>query len=111
MDNNIVETLLKQILEELSLLTVSTKTNAYQKFKEEFLTSELREKMYNSFDGERTLPEISKELECKLNTLQVFVQSLVEKDLVKAETTGKSRIISKSMSKIALYYAKAELGE
>ncbi len=103
--------ILIELLEEIRLLTVQTKAEALKKFKDEFLTSDLRQKMYNAFDGEKTLPQISSELECKVNTLQIFTQSLIEKDLVNYEMRGNSRIISKSLSKIAVYYANKSLEE
>ena len=67
--------------------------------------------MYEAFDGERTLPEISNDIGCKINTLQVFAQQLVDKELVDYTSRGNARIIKKSISKIALYYASKQLGE
>ena len=110
MDGN-VEYLLKAILDELQLLTVKTKTQAVQRFNAEFLTSDLRRQMYEAFDGQRTLQQISADTGCKINTLQIFAQSLVEKDLVNFEVQGSARIFSKALSKIAIYYANRELEE
>ena len=67
--------------------------------------------MYDAFDGERTLSEISDDIGCKINTIQIFAQQLVDKDLVDYTFKGNARIIKKSLSKIALYYANKELGE
>lgn len=111
MENTNIEKLLKELLEEMKLLTVRAKVEALKKFNEDFLTSDLRRQMYEAFDGEKTLPQISNDLNCKLNTLQVFAQQLVDKDLVDFETKGNARIIRKSLSKIAVYYANQELGE
>lgn len=111
MENSNVEKLLKKLLEETKLLTVQAKVEALKKFNDDFLTSDLRRQMYEAFDGERTLPQISNDLDCKINTLQVFAQLLTDKDLVDFETKGNARIISKSLSKIAVYYANKELGE
>ena len=111
MEKSNIEKLLKELLEETKLLTVQTKVVALKKFNDDFLTSDLRRKMYKSFDGEKTLPEISSDLDCKLNTLQVFAQQLIDNDLVDFETKGKARIINKSLSKITVYYANKELGE
>lgn len=110
MENKNLELLLKAILEETKLLTVQTKAEALKKFNSEFLTSDLRRQMYEALDGERTLPQISNDIACKLNTLQIFVQQLVDKDLVEFETQKNARIIHKSLSKIAVYYANKELG-
>lgn len=106
MDSKNIEKLLCHLIDEVQLLTVSTKADALEKFNKDFLTSELREKMYSAFDGQRTLPEISKDLCCKLNTLQIFAQSLVDNDLVDYTIRGNARIISKSVTKIAIYYAR-----
>lgn len=110
MENMALECLLQNILEEVQLLTVQTKVDAFEKFKKEFLTSDLRRNMYNAFDGERTLPEISNDIGCKINTLQIFSQQLVEKDLVDYTLKGNAKVIKKSLSKIALYYAIKEIG-
>ena len=76
-----------------------------------WVETDLRRKMYDAFDGERTLPQISDAIGCKINTLQVFAQQLVDKSLVDYTTKGNARIINKSPSKIALYYATKELGD
>lgn len=109
MENKKVEQLLESILQELSLLTVQTKVNALQRFKVEFLTSDMRRIAYEKFDGVKTLKEISDEINCKLNTLQVFVALLIENDLVGVEKQGNSKIIHKDTSKIAVYYAQKDL--
>ena len=111
MEENTMEVLLQNLLEEVQLLTINTKASALEKFSNEFLTSELRRSMYEAFDGERTLPEISNDIGCKINTLQVFAQQLVDKELVDYTSRGNARIIKKSISKIALYYASKQLGE
>lgn len=111
METTNLEKLLKDLLEETKLLTVQTKAEALKKFSGDFLTSDLRRQMYEAFDGEKTLQQISNDLRCKINTLQVFAQQLVDKDLVDFETKGNARIIRKSLSKIAVYYANKELGE
>lgn len=111
METNYIEKLLKELLEETKLLTVQAKAEAIKKFNIDFLTSDLRRQMYEAFDGERTLQQISTDMNCKLNTLQIFAQLLVDKDLADFEMRGNARIISKSLSKIAVYYANKELSE
>lgn len=103
--------LLAQILEELQLLTVKTKAEAWVRFQKDFLGSPLRKQMYAAFDGVRTLPQISADIRCKVNTLQVFAQDLVDKDLVDYSLKGNAKIIRKSPVKICLYYAKKEMEE
>lgn len=111
MENSKIEYLLTCLLEEVQLLTVTTKADALEKFNTDFLTSDLRKAMYSAFDGEKTLPEISKEINCKLNTLQIFAQTLVDNDLVEYTTRGNARIINKSVTKIAIYYARKTIKE
>jgi hypothetical protein len=108
-DRNIAD-ILVEMLEEMKLLTAKIKIDALQKFQSEFLNSELRQKMYGSFDGHRTLQEISSDIGCKINTLQIFAQQLVDKELVSYETKGNARIINKSLSKIAEYYTRTAIG-
>ncbi len=111
MTENNIKKLLKELLEETKLLTVHAKAEAIRKFNADFLTSDLRRQMYEAFDGVRTFQQISTDINCKLNTLQVFAQQLVDKDLVDYEMKGNARILNKSLSKIAVYYANKELGE
>ena len=106
-----ISVLLQNLLDEVRLLTVQPKAMAIERFRKEYLTSDLRAQMYSAFDGERTLAEISQEIDCKINTLQIFAQSLVESDLVDFQIKGNSRIIKKSISKIAIYYATKDLEE
>ena len=74
MNNIRTEELLEAILQEVSLLTVSTKANAIQRFNKEFLTSDMRRKAYELFDGTKTLKEISEEIGEKQNSVQIFAQ-------------------------------------
>lgn len=111
MNNENVEKLLSELLDEVRLLTTETKSNALERFSKDYLTSELRVKMYAAFDGQRTLPEISKDIGCKINTLQIFAQLLIDNDLVNYSTKGNARILSKSISKIAIYYSRKSLSE
>ncbi len=111
MENSNIEKLLKELLEETKLLTVQTKAEALKKFSDDFLTSDLRKQMYDALDGVRTPQQISSDIGCKQNTLQIFIQQLVDKDLVDFDTRGNARIIRKSLSKIAVYYVNKQLGE
>ena len=109
MDENNVEKLLLEILDEIRLLTIREKSRILIQFKDEFLTSDNREQMYAAFDGEKTLPQISEEIDCNIRTLQKFSKELIEKDLVEFELSGNTKIIRKSLSKIAQFYMNREL--
>lgn len=111
MNTETIESILKELLEETKLLTAKTKAESLRRFNNDFLTSDLRKTMYAAFDGERTLPQISSDIGCKVNTLQIFAQQLIDKDLVDYEMQGKAKIISKSLSKIAVYYTNMDLEE
>ena len=106
-----IERLLEELVNEIRILTAKQKAEAFKIFSDEFLTSELRKEMYKAFDGERTFQQISNAIGCKLNTLQIFGQSLIDEGLVDFETKGNARIIRKSLLKVTIYYANKELKE
>ena len=109
MENKKTEELLEAILQELTLLTVSTKATALQRFNKEFLISEMRRKAYELFDGTKTLKEISEHIGEKQNSVQIFAQQLVAKDLLAVTKQGNNKMYSKSITKIAVYYAAQDL--
>lgn len=109
MDTTKIETLLEALLQEVSLLTVSTKADALKRFKKDFLTSNLRQQAYSLFDGTKTLKEISDQIGQKQHTVQVFAQQLVENDLLDVTKQGNSKLYAKSIVKIAIYYAINDL--
>lgn len=111
MADEYLKSIIAALLEEVRLLTVPIKANALKRFQADFLTTDMRRQAYAAFDGDRSIQQISADIDCKPNTLQVFVQTLVAEDLVDVETRGKSQIIRKSMSKIAVYYADKDLKE
>ena len=109
MDTTKIETLLEVLLQEVSLLTVQTKADALKRFNRDFLTSDLRKLSYPLFDGTKTLKEISDLTGLKQNSIQIFAQQLVEKDLIDVTKQGNNKLYSKSISKIATYYATQDL--
>lgn len=111
METTKIEELLEALLKEVSLLTVSTKADALQRFKKDFLTSEMRKKAYELFDGTKTLKEISEQIGEKQHSVQVFAQLLVNKDLLTVSKQGNNKLYAKSISKIAVYYATLDLAK
>ena len=109
MDTNKIETLLEALLQEVNLLTVSTKADALKRFKKDFLTSDLRKQAYPLFDGTKTLKEISDQIGQKQHSVQVFAQQLVENDLLDVAKQGNNKLYTKSTAKIAIYYAMQDL--
>lgn len=109
MDTTQTEKLLEAILQELSLLTVATKANALRRFNKEFLISDMRRKAYELFDGTKTLKEISEQIGEKQNSVQIFAQQLVAKDLLVVTKQGNNKLYAKSIVKIAVYYAAQDL--
>lgn len=107
--NNKTEELLEAILQELSLLTVTTKADALQRFNQDFLISDMRRKAYELFDGTKTLKEISEAIGEKQNSIQIFAQQLVAKDLLDVKKQANNKMYAKSISKIAIYYAGQDL--
>ncbi len=109
MDTTKIETLLETLLQEVSLLTVTTKADALKRFKKDFLTSDLRKQAYPLFDGTKTLKEISEQIGQKQHSVQVFAQQLIDNDLLDVTKQGNNKLYSKSISKIAIYYAELDL--
>lgn len=109
MDTTKIETLLEALLQEVNLLTVSTKADALKRFKKDFLTSDLRKQAYPLFDGTKTLKEISDQIGQKQHSVQVFAQQLVENDLLDVTKQGNNKLYAKSTSKIAIYYSMFDL--
>lgn len=109
METTKIDTLLEALLQEVRLLTVKTKADALRRFKQDFLTSDLRQQSYDLFDGSKTLKEISELTGHKQNSIQIFAQQLVEKDLIEVTKQGNNKLYSKSISKIAVYYAELDL--
>ena len=109
MENKRTEELLEAILQELTLLTVSTKATALQRFNKEFLISDMRRKAYELFDRTKTLKEISEQIGEKQNSVQIVAQQLVAKDLLAVTKQGNNKMYSKSITKIAVYYAAQDL--
>ena len=109
MDTTRTEELLEAILQELTLITVSTKANALQRFNKDFLNSDMRRKAYELFDGTKTLKEISEQIGEKQNSVQIFAQQLVAKDLLMVTKQGNNKMYSKSITKVAVYYAAQDL--
>lgn len=109
MDTTRIEMLLGALLQEVSLLTVQTKADAIQRFQKDFLTTDLRKQAYSLFDGTKTLKEISEQIGQKQHTVQVFAQLLVDNDLLDTTKQGNNKLYAKSISKIAIYYAKLDL--
>lgn len=103
------EELLEALLQEVRLLTVNTKAEALKRFKQDFLTSDLRKRSYEYFDGTKTLKDISEITGLKQNSIQIFAQQLVEKDLIDVTKQGNNKLYSRSISKIAVYYAELDL--
>lgn len=101
--------LLKSLLEEVKLLTSSVKANALKRFNAEFLSGGSRKNMYGLFNDENNAQNIADELKCSLRAVQVFIKEMQDKDLIDYRRAGHSIIPSKSISKIATYYAELNL--
>ena len=108
---NHVEKLLEEILEELRLLTVKSKAESFKKFRDEFLNTEQKQKIYAAIDGQATLPEISERIGCGVSTVQHFAQKLIDNNLVRYVPAGKAKILFQSPSKIAQFYTNKSLEE
>jgi hypothetical protein len=88
----------EKILEELVLirkmLTVLSQESLGEfnkKIKKDFLTTEQRQKMYDLFDGTKTIKEISEEVKTTSEAVRLFAVSLEKAGLLDYVLNTKSR--------------------
>lgn len=103
MDKEMKE-LLEKILEEVSLLSVSIKSEALNDFNRDYLNTDNRKKMYELFNGENDAKTIAKQIGCTPRAVSMFMQELLSNDLISYHKIGNSIIPEKSISKIAVFY-------
>lgn len=108
MDNEI-KGLLEKILDELSLLSSSIKSEALNNFCADFLNTENRKKIYELFNGENDAKNIAEKVGCTQRAVSMFIQELIAKDLITHHKDGNSIIPQKSTSKIAVFYCNKKL--
>lgn len=99
----------KQILTELQLLTLATKVTALERFQGDFLTTDQQRKIYDAIDGEKDSQAIADATGAALRSVQVLIKDLQERDLIEVTKKSKANIPSKSIAKIATYYAKLDI--
>lgn len=104
-----IKDLLKKILEELSLLNSSIKSEALNNFYTDFLNTENRKKIYELFNGENDAKKIAEQVGCTQRAVSMFIQELITRDLISHHKEGNSIIPQKSISKIAVFYCKKKL--
>lgn len=104
MDKQIKE-LLEKILEEVSLLSVSIKSNALNDFNRDYLNTDNRKRMYELFNGENDAKTISEQIGCTSRAVNMFIHELLSNDLISYHKIGNSIIPEKSISKIAVFYS------
>lgn len=110
-NNRALLEILQDLRGELSLLTVKVKTEALKRFHDDFLTTEQRKSIYNSFDGEKDAAEIAKIADCSLRNVQLLIKELEEKDLIEIRREGRTKIPIKTVHKVALFYASKDLNK
>ena len=88
----------EQILEELiairKMLTILSQdklSDFNEQIKSKFLTTNQRQKMYDLFDGTRTLKEISAEIGTSTEAVRLFAVSLEKAGLLEYVVDSKSR--------------------
>lgn len=107
MDDTVV-TLLRAILQELSILSAPVKSRAETLFREEFLTTDARHKIWGVIENS-TSADIATAASCSERAVQLFVAELVEAGLVKV-VQNRPRLVEKDPSRVALYFlAKGRL--
>jgi hypothetical protein len=65
-----------QIRKMLIVLSQEKRSELEEKIKKEFLTTEQRQKMYDMFDGTKSLKEISEEIKTSSEAVRLFALSL-----------------------------------
>ncbi len=113
MDQNeslkVLVVLAKRILSELELLTSTTKAAALVRFQNDVLGTELQRKIYDAIDGEKDSHAIAAATGASPRAVQLLIKDLQEKDLIEVSRKSNAYIPSKSVAKIATYYAKLDI--
>lgn len=88
----------EKILEELiairKMLTILSQdklSDFNEQIKRKYLTTEQREKMYDLFDGAKSLKEISDEVKISSEAVRLFAVSLEKAGLLEYTTNSKSK--------------------
>ena len=80
-----------QIRKLLTVLSHEKRPELEKKIKKEFLTTESRQKMYDLFDGTKSLKEISEETDTTSEAVRIFASSLEKAGFLDYILIGKSR--------------------
>lgn len=94
MDNNINEQILGELVTIRKLLTILSQdklTDFNEQIKNQYLTTEQRKKMYDLFDGTKSLKEIGEEVKTSSEAVRLFAVSLEKAGLIEYVLNNKAK--------------------
>ena len=94
MDNKINEQILEELIMIRKLLTILSQDKlAYfnEQIKNRYLTTEQRKKMYDLFDGTKSLKEIGEEVNTSSEAVRLFAVSLEKAGLIEYVSNTKAK--------------------
>ena len=94
MDNKINEQILEELIMIRKLLTILSQdklADFNEQIKNRYLTTEQRKKMYDLFDGTKSLKEIGEELNTSSEAVRLFAVSLEKAGLIEYVSNTKAK--------------------
>lgn len=94
MDNNINEQIFKELVTIRKLLTILSQdklADFNEQIKNQYLTTEQRKKMYDLFDGTKSLKEIGEEVNTSSEAVRLFAVSLEKAGLIEYVSNAKAK--------------------
>lgn len=94
MDNNINEQILEELVMIRKLLTILSQdklADFNEQIKNRYLTTEQRKKMYDLFDGTKSLKEIGEEVNTSSEAVRLFAVSLEKAGLIEYVSNTKAK--------------------
>ena len=94
MDNKINEQILEELIMIRKLLTILSQdklADFNEQIKNRYLTTEQRKKMYDLFDGTKSLKEIGEEVNTSSEAVRLFAVSLEKAGLIEYASNTKAK--------------------
>lgn len=94
MDNKINEQILEELIMIRKLLTILSQdklADFNEQIKNRYLTTEQRKKMYDLFDGTKSLKEIGEEVNTSSEAVRLFAVSLEKAGLIEYVSNAKAK--------------------
>ena len=92
MDNKINEQILEELIRKLlTILSQDKLADFNEQIKNRYLTTEQRKKMYDLFDGTKSLKEIGEEVNTSSEAVRLFAVSLEKAGLIEYVSNTKAK--------------------